>query len=306
MTLVVLIADGGTDAGLGHLSRSSALALALQGEGALIRTLGLGLETPIERYGISWQPTADPDPTGADVIIIDSYSAADELRARMASVAPVVAFADDDRDFPESALVIRSGLATSREDELAGLAYACLGPEFWSGPSRSLASDVRRVLVTTGGGDHTDLGPALANRLTRTLPRANVALVCGPYSRPGDTFEKVQIISAPDSLFNPLVQADLVVSAAGQTMLEALALGTPCVALITAENQRRQASELQATGAITVAESTEQAVAASFRLAIDFEGRCRQARVGLSNVDGQGATRVAAAILELVRSRRAV
>lgn len=303
MTFVVLIADGDVDAGLGHLSRCSSLALALWRQGgALTRTLGLGLEAPTERYGIPWEPATEPNPVGADAIVIDSYRATDELRARLASVAPVVAFSDDDRDFPEVALVIRSGSEANRAGELAGLPYACLGPEFWQPPSRRLASNVERVLVTTGGGDRIGVGPALARSLRDALPTTEVVLVRGPYAPQTDIFDGIRVVSAPHSLFDLLVDADIVVSAAGQTMLEALAVGTPCVALVTADNQVRQANELRAAGAVTIAGSVERAAAASRSLAADLERRHEQVWAGQCAIDGRGAMRAAAAVLKLARA----
>jgi len=305
MTLVVLLADGGANAGLGHLSRCSSLTLALRRKGALARTIGLGLEAPLERYGISWEAATEPDPAGADAIVIDSYRAPQELRVSLASVAPVVAFCDDDGGSPEATFVVRSGSATGREGDLAGLAYACLGPDFWSTPPRQPKPDVKRILVSTGGGDHTGIGPLLAYGLISALPSTEVVLARGPYAPPTDILDGIRTVSAPDSLLDALIEADIVVSAAGQTMLEALAVGTPCIALITADNQRRQAAELRSIGALTVAESVEEAVRVSCSLAADFDARCRQARAGLHAVDGQGAMRVAAAVLGLARSDRA-
>jgi spore coat polysaccharide biosynthesis predicted glycosyltransferase SpsG len=303
MTLVALIADGGPGAGLGHLSRCSALALALRGEGALVRALGLGLEAALERYGVGWEPADEPDAAGAAAIVIDSYRATEELRVRLASIAPLVAFVDDDRPVPEAALAIRSGPAESSraERELAGPRYACLGPEFQSTPPHSPSTDVQRVLVTTGGGDHTGTGPSLANRLAKALPSAAVTLVRGPYAPPPDVLAGIRVAVAPDSLFDLLVEADLVVSAAGQTMLEALAVGTPCIALVTADNQARQADELRSSGALTVAGSVERAVTASRHLAADLGARRAQVRAGLAAVDGLGAMRTASAILRVTQ-----
>lgn len=300
MTAITLIADGGADAGLGHLSRCSSLALALQRENVLTSTLGFGLDRPVDRYGVSWQPVTDPDPAGSDAIVLDSYRATDELRTRLASAAPLVAFADDDRDLPEAALVIRSGSEAKRAGELAGIHFACLGPKFWSSPSRQLQPNVKRVLVTTGGGDHTGIGPSLANALTDAFPSAEVALVRGPYASQPDVHDGVSVVCAPHGLSDLLVRADIVVSAGGQTMLEALAVGTPCVALVTADNQARQASELQALGALTVAQSVEQAVAGARTLAADIRTRSHQGRRGQRAVDGHGAIRLAAIVLKLL------
>lgn len=302
MTLVVLIADGAAEAGLGHLSRCSALAAALRREGAAVRTLGLGLQAPLTRYGVLWQPTTGPDTTGADAIVLDSYRATQGLRASLASSAPLVAFADDDHELAEAALVVRSGASTGREGELAGLGYACLGPEYWSIPPRRARQDVERVLVATGAADYTGAGVQLAHLVMDALPGDEVTLVRGPYAPLAHIPDGVRIASAPESLFDMLAEAGLVVSAAGQTMLEALAVGTPCVALVTADNQRRQADELQRIGALTVTDTVERAAAAASALASDLNARNSQVRAGQHAVDGQGALRVAAAILNLTQS----
>jgi UDP-2,4-diacetamido-2,4,6-trideoxy-beta-L-altropyranose hydrolase len=299
MTLVALIADGGPEAGLGHLSRSSSLALALREQGASVRTLGLGLQVPIERYGVRWEAVGDPDPRGADVIVLDSYLATGALRASLGSSAPLVAFVDDQRPAAEVALIVRSGARGGRVGELAGLNYACLGPEYRSVPPRRLRPEVERVLVATGAGDQNGIGAALARELRRIVPDGGVSLVRGPYAPPTDIAPGVQIVSAPEGLFSMLVEADIVVSAAGQTVLEALAVGAPCVVVVTAENQRRQAAELEEVGGITVAATVEQVAVAVGALAGDLSARRRQARVGRRLVDGQGAMRVAAAVLEL-------
>src|SRR5215831_4636678 len=239
MTLVVLIADGGPQAGLGHLSRCSALAVALQRQGVALRTLSLGLEEPLDRYGVRWEPVDEPRADGADVIVLDSYTVDAELCARLAANAPLVAFVDDDSNIAEAALTIRSGISSDRPNELAGLNYACLGPQFWSIQARPTRQRVERVLVATGAADHVGAAPRLARGLDGTLPDCRIVVVRGPYASSADFPQNVQIVGAPGSLFEPLAAADLVVTAAGQTMLEALAAGTPCISLITAENQRR-------------------------------------------------------------------
>ena len=302
MTLVVLIADAGPEAGLGHLSRSSSLALALRRHGIRVEAIGLGLDAQAERYGIRWEPATDLPPAGADAVVIDSYQATDELRARLAVTAPTVAFADDDRAFPSTALVIRSGLGSSRpENQLAGPSYACLGPEFWSVTPRPPRVDVKQVLVATGGSDHRRVGPQLATRLAEALPSAAVTLVRGPYAPPPAGLYGVRVVDAPDNLFDLLVEADLIVSTAGQTMLEALAVGAPCVALVTADNQKRQATALESFGALTVADSVERAITACRRLVADPGRRNEQAEAGRRAIDGQGAARVATAVLALAR-----
>lgn len=300
MALIALIADGGADAGLGHISRCSALAVALERAGAKVRAVGLGLPAPLDRYGIRWQPVAEPDLAGADAVVLDSYRADSELRLRIASSAPLAVFADDDGAFSEAALVIRAGPATGRAGELAGLRYACLGPGYWSIRPRAPRRRAERVLVATGAADHADVGPGLATAVHALLPESEVVLVRGPYAPAVSGLDGVRVACSPETLLGLLVEADIVISAAGQTMIEALAVGTPCTAVITAENQRRQADELLQTGALTVATTVEQAARAAACLAEDYGARCAQASLGRRIVDGRGAVRTAEAVVRLV------
>jgi spore coat polysaccharide biosynthesis predicted glycosyltransferase SpsG len=302
MTLVVLIADGGPQAGLGHLSRCSALAVALQRQGAALRTLSLGLEEPLDRYGVRWEPVDEPHADGADVIVLDSYIIDAELRARLAANAPLVAFADDDGDITDATLTIRSGASSGRPNELAGLDYACLGPQFWSIQTPTTKERVERVLVATGAADHASASPRLAHGLGDALPGCGIAVVRGPYAPPADFLHGVRVVCTPESLFELLATADLVVTAAGQTMLEALAVGAPCVALVTAENQRRQASQLHDAGALTSVDTVEQAVSAASTLVDDFRARREQAIAGRQALDGRGAVRAADVVVGVARS----
>jgi len=150
-----------------------------------------------------------------------------------------------------AALVVAAAAQRSSDDDgwLSGLGYAALRPAFWGLPVRDLRDPVRRIVVTTGGGRFGELGCELAQAVGEALPGVSMALVRGPqaaFAMP----EGIESIDAPDSLLEPLLAADLVISAGGQTMLEAAACGTPCVALALVDNQRRQALRLAALGAV--------------------------------------------------------
>jgi UDP-2,4-diacetamido-2,4,6-trideoxy-beta-L-altropyranose hydrolase len=105
----------------------------------------------------------------------------------------------------------------------------------------------------------------------------------------------IELIDAPESLLETLLAADVVVSAAGQTMLEAAACGTPCVALSLADNQWKQARRLAALRAVTLVDppATSAVVAAVRELAEDADTRRELSRNGQQAVDGYGALRVA-------------
>ena len=95
-----------------------------------------------------------------------------------------------------------------------------------------------------------------------------------------------------------LQDADLVVTAAGQTMLETLCVGTPCVATAVVDNQRAQLDLLARAGGVRAAQPAGigEAVAA---LVADATARAQLAAAGRELVDGFGALRVAGLIAQL-------
>ena len=298
MVRITLIADAGPDAGLGHLSRSSALAAALIERSAHVQAFGLGLDEPTERYGVRWAlAPASYGPAAA--IVLDSYHADRAFRESLRAVAPLVAFSDPDHPADEADLCIGSR-PSSGPRCLSGPRYACLGPPYWRVAHHDPPAEVRRVLVATGGGDVAEVGVALASALRTRLPAVAVALVRGPSSA-HDAPEGVELIPAPSSLDRALLASDLVVCSAGQTLLEALTIGVPAVALAVADNQRAQLEMLAGAGAAFAVATADAAVQAAVQLVGDLDARRRLSTAARELVDGRGALRVADAVLELAQ-----
>jgi spore coat polysaccharide biosynthesis predicted glycosyltransferase SpsG len=177
------------------------------------------------------------------------------------------------------------------------LADACLRPAFRDPPGRTHRATVQRVLVTTGGGDPGGAGARLALATRAALPDASVALVRGPQADPRVP-EGIEPIVCPDSLLEHLLAADVAVSGAGQTMLEACAAGTPCVALPLAEDQRPQGEQASTRGAVVYIE--EDRLAAALEALAEPDARVALSRQARTVVDGRGAFRVAERIARLV------
>lgn len=303
---VVVVADAGRDAGLGHIGRSSAVAVALRCREVETRCYAYGAEERFELDGIEWVPLSDDElPAPEGVLVIDSYRLAAAAVDRAAESNRLV-FMHDYGSPPKGAALVVSAAAppNGRAGWLCGLGYAALRPGYWGLPAREVSERLQRVLVTTGGGRYAETGRAVAQALAETLGPTTVTLVRGPHATivapPG-----VEVLDAPRSLLEPLLAADLVVSAAGQTMLEAAAAGAPCVALPLVENQRRQAAWLAELGAVRLVDPPEAAdvTAACLELVQDAETRGGLSRNAQRAVDGYGALRVAFAIARLAASR---
>jgi spore coat polysaccharide biosynthesis predicted glycosyltransferase SpsG len=286
---VAIAADGGPGQGLGHLVRSSAVATALRARGIEAQAFALGAVEALEIDGVDWTPAAEPP--AANLLVLDSY-VVDPVSV---DAVQVVLMHDAAEASPDVALVVAPSDPSEPSDKrLSGLRFACLRPAFWGLPKRKLDGEIRRVLVTTGGGDPGGVARTLAETARDTLPDAAVRLVLGPHAE-AEAPEGVEIVRA-NPLLGPLLEADLIISGGGQTMLEAAACGTPCVALVLAENQRTQATAMANTGAVLLTEMDGLAEAIG---RLDLERRHALSERGQSLVDGYGALRVAFRIAEL-------
>ena len=157
------------------------------------------------------------------------------------------------------------------------------------------------MLVSTGGGDPGGLASEIAAAAVVALPAAGIELVRGP-NADLEVPAGVELIEPGEFMREALARADIAVCGAGQTMLEACALGTPCVAVALADNQAANARALERSAAVMLVDPTDgprlrETLAA---LAADKESRAAMSRAGQEAVDGAGAARVAAAIGRLI------
>src|SRR5207249_4626074 len=179
---------------------------------------------------------------------------------------------------------------------LAGSSFALLPRPRAS--FRPASATVSHVLVTTGAVDERGAGAAIAAGLIESVPGAQVRLVVGPWGServpPG-----VHPVRARDGLDDELNTADLVVTAGGVTMLEAMRACRPVVAVVLAENQRRAVEGAVVAGAVVAADFADAARVAG-ELAADARARAELAATAGREVDGRGAGRVACEWLALL------
>jgi spore coat polysaccharide biosynthesis predicted glycosyltransferase SpsG len=299
---VSILADAFADAGLGHISRSSAIAAALACRNISVTRHAFGADAPLDRDGARWSTwdLDDPPPPGR-ILVVDSYRLNPDELVRLAGSRPLVVLHDALERPPDVALVINVAAdPTPDKRHLAGLDYAALRPDFWGLPEREIRGVVAQILVTTGSGTFGRFAGDLASEVAATVPDALVTLVRGPRAI-NEAPAEVETLESPDSLLQPLLSADLVVTTGGQTMLEAAATGAPCVALPIVENQRPQVERLARAEAVLMVDARGDHRAA----AIDQLARNGGARRALSTnaqqvVDGYGAHRVAFQVARLL------
>ncbi len=310
----------GAGAGLGHVKRCAALGSALAGLGASVRfavagdaqRLGqLGTTLPgfeaLQWIGSPRLTLEIAERSGADLVVVDAYRATDELLRALRAGGAVVAAIDDlaDRELPVDVVVNGAYRAERRPYAevsgrrlLLGPRFTLLDPGFADVPPRAGRPAVSRVLVTLGGEDAAAVVAAAVAAVERAAPGAVVDLAVGPFARAASAYGvHVKLHHGLPSLRDLLLEADFAVTAAGMTLYECLAAGTPAVAVPLADNQKPNFDEL--TGAGLVLPGQPDLAAAVDRLSRDVGLRRELAARGRELVDGRGAARVAA---ELVRA----
>lgn len=283
---IVFCPDTGAAAGLGHLRRCHALAIALRGR---------GIESVFE--------SDHPHPLA---FVIDSYRANEfDLGA------PVIAIDDiGDRPLPVD-LVINPGIGAENlqypdaKATALGIQYALLRPEFVNEPQRAHPAIARRLLLTLGGSDPHNLAPKLIDAVAGEFESVDV--VVGPFFQDVKSDQKSVTLHRNLTDLRPLMlQCDMALTGGGQTVVELAATATPAVAIEIAPNQAlhlagfRDACAIDIAGKATDSDIIRKSAAAIVGLAGDREKRVRLAGNGRRVVDGRGADRAAERIIRTI------
>jgi UDP-2,4-diacetamido-2,4,6-trideoxy-beta-L-altropyranose hydrolase len=321
MTAVLFLTEGGAGVGLGHLRRCLALAGALADHGIRCKFAVAGgneAETFVARAGFDVTGVSsfeDLDTIGrvtssSRAVVIDSYRASEV--AFRASRAPVVCLDDlANRTLPvvvvvNAAVNATASMYSSLTDArlLLGPQHALLRREFAQPVARVTKPRVDRVLVTFGGGDAGAVVRAVVGWLPNAFPAAAIDVVAGPFAGDADV-GAANVLRDPD-MRAAMLDADLAVSAGGQTLFELAATALPAITVTIAANQRDNVSGFAAAGTIRSAGEADDAnlerqFIDAARAVADPAEREEMSRRGRLLVDGRGASRVADEIVTLLR-----
>jgi UDP-2,4-diacetamido-2,4,6-trideoxy-beta-L-altropyranose hydrolase len=323
---MVLAVEAAESSGLGHFVRSCALGDAAARRGwdvtvllrpdaldwarAQVRDRGWNLasgelEPPELTQAISSGGRAEEA-----VLVIDSYLVDATCISRMRRQVGRLVMIDDladryldadivvNQNLGGGALPVRLGTGTR---VLAGPTYALLRPEFAAlrqGALDAIAGlpDLpRRILVMMGGTDPTGSAGAVARGCLEAFPEALVDVVL-----PGRAQERIagRLTELPrlQDVAPRMLEADLVVTAAGSTVWELCCLARPVAALEVASNQSdvyRHLTKDRLVLGLGRLPVNEPDLVAVLRSLADAPGELRRlATVAASLVDGQGADRV--------------
>jgi len=345
MTSVLFRVDAGPVVGLGHLQRCLSLAGTLGRHGArsvFLTNQELAAQERVTRFGYevhalhqtrSWdagdlaQTIALARAEQCQAVVVDSDHEGADYLEQLRSAGLWVGAIDDLASHPFPCQLVVNGDAnaaalpyvSSAGDTvwLLGPDYAMLREEFWSVPQRVVREAPQNLLVMLGGDDPHHLMPEILQMLDTVPGSCAITAVIGPFFTRIEEVESVaarpahpiRVVRDPDSVCSVMMEADLAISAGGQTLYELARVGCPGVAIETAANQAGQMRALHDAGIIRAIgraehlQIIEQVAGAARELLPDAPRRQQMSRAGQQLIDGQGALRVARALLE--RSRQA-
>lgn len=342
MTRVLFRVDAGPGVGLGHLQRCLSLASALRRRGAeclfITNSAALnaerigvsGFEREVLRAGTSWgaedlaQTRAAAGRREWTAVVVDSGCKGPDYLQGLRNAGLSVCAIEDLAPFPFPCQLVVNGDAHAerlRYESSSGDTRFLLGPEyvplrqeFWEEPVRQArTAGARRILVTLGGADPHNLMPRLLRMIGELPVPLEITAVIGPYFERREEVKAaaesvsapVRLVESPTSVRPFMEEADLSVSAAGQTLYELARVGCPTVSFVMGSDQAEQLEAIARAGCVLSAGDARQG---------DLCGRVREALTGLLNngsrrsamteagqrlVDGQGAHRVAEALMAM-------
>lgn len=244
--------EGDQQRGLGHLTRCSAYAKTWEDAGGKVVWYVDGdqlAEKQLNRQTVilgTWQTMRKASSKQNAVALVDSYSAPFELYQNVSNQYRKAVFLDDTYrlDYP-AGLAIHA--APGELKEMHGGATWVYGPKwqplrsaFWNIPKRKIIhEEVKNILVMLGGTDIRNMTSDILALTIKHYPQAHIHIIANTPVSPDKNCTQYSFLTA-ECIAALMTKCDLAVTAAGQTIYELAATGTPAVLICTADNQKLQ------------------------------------------------------------------
>jgi UDP-2,4-diacetamido-2,4,6-trideoxy-beta-L-altropyranose hydrolase len=264
--VAVLRADASSSIGVGHVMRSLSLGEALLDEGFGVELVSFELAPSLQSLATSCgitvvQLTCAPRSSedakfvlerNANIVVVDGYEFSREFFAALELSDTPFAVIDDNAETnakSPNAVINQNPHASApmyahlqgNPKLLLGLQFAMVRREVREVAAMNLPTREGEVFVAMGGADFLGLTAPIVEALAETGLQIRVAVGHANTQREqvqklADQFGHVTLIEQHDYV-SSLASAHVAVLAAGSSLWEACAVGTPSIGLVVAENQ---------------------------------------------------------------------
>jgi len=324
---VIILTEGGSEIGLGHITRCLALyeafkeydlepVLIVNGDKKVDEFLkNRNIQYKIENWIKNAKLIKD------SILIIDSYLAPREVYSTLKKNNNIVIVIDDynrlqyNADIIVSPTIYGEFLNYKKHSNmlyLLGSKYIILRKEFWNIPSKKIDKDLKNIIITFGGEDVRNLTPKMLGLLKDMPYNFHVVI--------GRAFKDISYISkykgsnirfyfdldAKDML-SLMLLSDVAISSCGLTLYELARVGVPTIGIVVAENQRLNAQYFQKFGFLVYAgeyknNNLERNILESLEILNDYHERKLRSEIGKKLIDGLGAKRIVAEVVKYENS----
>jgi spore coat polysaccharide biosynthesis predicted glycosyltransferase SpsG len=269
-----ILTEGGGPRGLGHITRCHTLYQGLVDRGEdvkmLINTNYHDVYLVLGKVFPKWNSKTLPKISSKDTVIVDSYFAPYKIYEEISEKASKGVWLDDFRRMPYPPGVILNGNVYGQEIKYVGTYCTCLtGPKYFllrpqfKRRKTNINPHIRKVVVS--------------ETVTEKIPFKKLAkydeVICPP---------RIEAAEMADLMF----EADLFITAAGQTLAELAYVGTPTVSIVVVDNQISNFEYWSKTGFI------EPWSKSCLKTLKSPKERERRRKIGQAQIDGLGLKRV--------------
>lgn len=327
---IFIVTEGGENKGLGHVARCSAISRAFKEKGLIAEFLvkadgDVSSMLNGQKYSIlDWHRSGRAVLkmiNGADIVIVDSYTAEPSFYEKISETVILPVYMDDTRRLPYPKSIVVNGAIGAEKTKypakkyvsyLLGTEFTPLREAFWRVPGKLIRKKIKDALIMLGGSDFKNMSPKILRFLKSTYPEFIVTIVIGSgFSNTGEIIKfrgrNIKMVHAPDpdSLKKLMLASDIAISAGGQTLYELARVGLPAIALTVVENQQDNMDGFRREGFIEdIGPWNDPRLFNRLSTAIkslsSYEERSRRSAIGRRLIDGKGAKRIVAKLLNRI------
>jgi spore coat polysaccharide biosynthesis predicted glycosyltransferase SpsG/CMP-N-acetylneuraminic acid synthetase len=291
---VLFVANGDPKIGLGHVYRGIALWSAFASRCDFIfltqqgATLGIELlnrqDVTVQVYDTTDDLLSIVSNIQPDIVINDILDTSIRYISSLKSKGIFVVNLEDLGDGSLEADIVINALYDDlylKPTHYVGPEYECLRQEFLESPIKDISPDVNNILITFGGIDSRNSTLQVLKALEGTITdEMTITIILGlGYSYRDELNATLSSYSANVRVYNNvsrmsehILNADLIFTSAGRTVLEVMAVGTPCVVIVQNARETRHSHANSRFGIMNLGmadDVTKEKITQSFKILVD-------------------------------------